>query len=186
VVWGSPQYFSPEQAAGSAPAPASDVYSLGVVMYEMLTGRLPFTAADPTELARLHREMLPPAPRQLNPAIPLALEQILLKVLAKEASQRYRTADQLGRVLANYRYQAGTPPAPLPQPALQPTSSPAASPQPFSANVQPPRSQPVPPGENPLDIDWITIGLGLLALIAVGGLLPFWLWVYFVYNPPLP
>src|SRR5512143_1793006 len=75
VVWGSPQYFSPEQAAGGAPSPASDVYSLGVVMYEMLTGQLPFTASTPEELARMHREVPPPSPRKLNPALPIPLEQ---------------------------------------------------------------------------------------------------------------
>ena len=100
VVWGSPQYFSPEQASGNAPSPASDVYSLGIVLFEMLTGRLPFNAATPEELARMHRESLPPSPRQITPAIPEPLEQILLKVLSKEPSSRYRTADQLGRVLS--------------------------------------------------------------------------------------
>ena len=99
VVWGSPQYFSPEQASGHPPSPASDVYGLGVVLYEMLTGRLPFIANTAAELARMHRLVAPIPPSQLNPLIPLNLEQACLKVLSKEPSARYRTADQFGRVL---------------------------------------------------------------------------------------
>ena len=69
VVWGSPQYFAPEQASGAAPAPASDVYSLGIIMYEMLTGSLPFQATTAVDLARLHVEEEPPLLSEMIPEI---------------------------------------------------------------------------------------------------------------------
>ena len=132
-VWGSPQYFSPEQAAGLAPSPASDVYSLGVVLYEMLTGQLPFTATDAQELARQHREVRPVPPRRLAREIPPELEQIILKVLSKEPAQRYRSADQLGRLLAPF---AGMPEMLQPFPPEQPRATP---PPPVYRPVQAPR-----------------------------------------------
>lgn len=197
VVWGSPQYFSPEQAAGDAPSTASDVYSLGVVMYQMLTGRLPFTAASSTQLIELHRRATPLPPRQFNSTIPPTLEKITLKVLSKEPSARYRTADQLGRVLMSFSEQitpgGASPPkgAAIPRP-VQPTAGiqetvRRPTPMPSAHHAAPVQPQPAaPPVENPFDIDWINIGLGILALVAVGGLIPFWLWVYFTYKPPLP
>ncbi len=90
--------ISPPNSWRGPPSPASDVIP-GVILYEMVTGRLPFVASDSAELARMHREDKPVAPRYYNKSIPSALEEIILKVLSKEPSSRYRTADQLGRLL---------------------------------------------------------------------------------------
>ncbi len=203
VVWGSPQYFSPEQATGTPPSPASDVYSLGVVLYEMLTGKLPFSASTPEDLARLHRELPPPSPSQANPNIPPGLEQIIIKVLSKEPSARYRTADQLGRVLVSLSQhsESATSLASLDLPAAlelakqRETETVQVSPRVNDAtlNSPPPSANHYQPRQtvsvsrqglkkNPFELDWISIVLGLLALIAVGGLFPFYLWVMFLYR----
>ncbi|MGW8143555.1 MAG: protein kinase domain-containing protein [Anaerolineales bacterium] len=181
IVWGSPHYFSPEQAAGIAPSPASDVYSIGVITYEMLTGQLPFNADSSSELARMHRQDMPTAPRELNPDISPELEQILLKVLSKEPAARYRTADQLGRVLHTLQEQTAQRENLSPSTSAPVTISTIAT-QPYESPPSPEGSQQT---TNPFDLDWITIILALFALIAVGGLIPFYLWVYFVYNPPI-
>ncbi|MEX0788766.1 MAG: protein kinase [Anaerolineales bacterium] len=167
VVWGSPQYFSPEQAAGSPPSPASDVYALGVVLFEMLTGRLPFESDDPDELSRLHLSALPPSPRTLNPALPPALEQMVLKVLAKEPSARYRSADQLGRVLAGFAVEAAPEATPAPRAPVGPATPDRAT-APFLAAAED-------------QVDWLAIALGLAAFLAVGGLVPLWLSVCLLY-----
>ncbi len=184
VVWGSPQYYSPEQAAGGAPSPASDVYSLGIILYELLSGKLPFSADTAAELARMHLEDQPPLISTQVPGIPPALEQILLKVLSKEPSARYRTADQLGRVLLNF-VNAQDAPALALTPEIAPKSFPrgTVSPTPSQPSLQPAAVE--VEEQTPINIDWVSAGLGLLALLAVGGLIPFWLWVYFVYNPPI-
>ena len=194
VVWGSPLYFSPEQAQGEAPSPASDVYSIGVVMYELLCGTPPFTASTADELARLHISTRPIPIREYIPEIPTALEEIITKVLSKEPSQRYRTADQLGRVLQKFGTQ---PDAPTPAPSLALTPE-ITDRMPAKEETPPPRLEParpryIPPEPTPLpepelasafeEIDWVSVGLGLFAVLAVGGLIPFWMMVYFAYNP---
>lgn len=187
VVWGSPLYFSPEQAAGGAPSPASDVYSLGVVLYELLTGRLPFNSTDPTELARMHREAVPTPPRKLNAEIPQQLEQIIMKVLAKEPSARYRTADQFGRVLSSFlqTYTSGNSnPSGVSNP--DPISHLQPIPETALAGTDVESSAGTEATDESFNIDWGTIGLALASIVAVGGLIPFWLWIWFTFNPPLP
>jgi serine/threonine-protein kinase len=179
VVWGSPQYFSPEQAAGLAPSPASDVYSLGVILYELVTGQLPFSANDPTELARLHRDVAPIRPRQINPSIPPALEQIILKVLSKEASARYRTADQFGLVLTNFVSQENQV-VPASNLLIGKSNLPV---NPDVSDTLDPNFKAHAAEHHPLDLDWVTIALGLLATLSVGGLIPFWLYVVLSVFP---
>ncbi len=101
MVWGSPQYFSPEHAKGKITSYAADVYSLGVVLYQAVTGRLPFSGKTSKELMDKHINDNPPPPRSINPKIPLELESIILKSLSKEPSSRYRNADQMGTLLEN-------------------------------------------------------------------------------------
>ncbi len=208
VVWGSPLYFAPEQAAGESPTPASDVYSLGVVLYEILSGTTPFTAASADELARLHISARPLPLSEYVPDVPPALEEIVMKVLSKEPAMRYRTADQLGRVLQKF----GTEPAPVkpkkepisappvitinPEIAerLSPPSQPRPQPEPAPQYYQPaypPQNlppEPVPAQETELfpaePIDWVTVGLSLMAVLVWGGLIPFGLIVYLSYFPP--
>lgn len=187
IVWGSPQYISPEQAAGSAPLPASDVYSIGIILYEMLTGELPFKSSDPQELIRLHQEMNPKPPSQINAEIPQALEQVVLKVLSKEPAARYRTADQLSRILIYINNQDSSEVSDYKLPDMVAKQNGELSqPVPMSLSQ---KNIPIEPKKDlALNIDWITISLGLFTLLSVGGLIPFWLYVWFnlTSNRPIP
>ncbi len=162
---------------------------MGVILYEMLAGVLPFNASDPTELARLHRDAEPLPPRRYNPQIPPNLEQIILKVLSKEPSARYRSADQLGRILTTFSAQADLYAASIPTPLPPPYSvTTATMPTTVAAPPSAPQAVKNPASSGFPDFDWLTLGLGLLTIVAVGGLIPFWLYIWLTLNSlrPLP
>ncbi|MGE5558049.1 MAG: protein kinase domain-containing protein [Bacillota bacterium] len=99
-VLGSAQYISPEQAKGAEVGEQSDLYSLGCVMYEMLTGHLPFTGETAIALALKHIQDPPPPPGQFRKNIPAALEHVVLKALQKDLNERYHSAREMLRDIA--------------------------------------------------------------------------------------
>ncbi len=93
-----PYYLSPEQCRGEPPGITSDVYSLGVIAYQLLTGRLPFSSARPAEVIRMHLEQRPRPPSELAP-LPPAMDALLLRALAKASAERFQTMWQLRQAL---------------------------------------------------------------------------------------
>ena len=102
AVLGTAKYMSPEQARGRATGPRSDLYSLGVVLYEMLTGRVPFEAENPAAVRAKHAAERPPRPGESNPEVPAALDAVVARLLSKDPGERFGSAaelvEELGRV----------------------------------------------------------------------------------------
>jgi len=201
--WGRFPYLSPEQAAGEDAHPASDVYVIGCLLYEMLAGRPPFRAGDEMVLALQHIRQEPPSLQILVPHAPPALAQIAHKALAKEPSARYRNAGQLAQILRSQlslrppssqpdvlpppafpaRERLVVPPPPVPSPADAWSSRAMYS---FEEDEAGPEYLSGWSEEQPAGVDWLMIGLLIVALIAVLGLIPLWRTVYQRYAFPLP
>jgi eukaryotic-like serine/threonine-protein kinase len=94
-IIGTAQYLSPEQARGASVDQTSDLYSVGVVLYEMLTGQVPFTGDTPLEIAMKHLSEVPKPPSELRPDVPHDLDLIVLRALAKDPSERYQTSEEM-------------------------------------------------------------------------------------------
>lgn len=100
---GSVHYISPEQAQGLSTNEKSDIYSLGCVLYEMLTGKKPFDSDNPVTVALMHSKDIAPSPRSINPNIPVGLEQIIVKAMEKSPDMRYQSATEMIQALQMFR-----------------------------------------------------------------------------------
>jgi beta-lactam-binding protein with PASTA domain/tRNA A-37 threonylcarbamoyl transferase component Bud32 len=109
-IMGTAQYLSPEQARGAPVTASSDLYSVGIVLYEMLTGKVPFSGDSAIEIAMKHLNELPKPPSKIRPEIPSELDHVVLRALAKAPEDRYQTAEEFADDL--HRVEAGLPLAP--------------------------------------------------------------------------
>ncbi|WP_395848316.1 serine/threonine-protein kinase [Cystobacter fuscus] len=190
MVVGTPEYMAPEQARGQPVGPMTDLYALGVVAFEMITGRLPFTGTSPVDLLMKHVDARPPKPSEFLPGLPPALDAFILQMLTKDPEARPGSAELLRRQLQRLRDSLQAP-AEVPAPAPAP-SAPVRQSKPTVVESQLP-SLPEPP---PLDAQeplptleplkttpsielprtaghsrrWLLpLGLGVLGLGVVGG-----------------
>ena len=162
-IMGTAQYLSPEQAQGHAVGGTSDLYSIGVMLYEMLTGRVPFEGDSAVAVALKHLSEPPTPVSHLRPDVHPALESVVMAALAKEPAQRWQTAEEFGAALTAARDQIASGAA-----APRDTADFAALPVPVAAANGGP-----PPGERKKERrwPWFTIGIMALALLALLGFL---------------
>jgi eukaryotic-like serine/threonine-protein kinase len=160
-IMGTAQYLSPEQAQGTSVSAASDLYSIGIIVYEMLTGRVPFEGQSAVTIALKQVNEQPVAPSAYNPAIGQALERVVLRSLEKEPARRFRDADEFIAALEAAR--DGTP-LPAPAPPVVPVGPPTMVEPVSEAYAYP--AEPLPPAPQRKGAGW---WWWVLALLLVAG-----------------
>jgi serine/threonine protein kinase len=120
LIMGTPEYMAPEQVSGKHVDERADIYALGVILFEMLTGRVPFTGDSAINVGFQQLKDPPPLPRSINPQIPEEVERIILKALEKDPIRRYRTVSELRK---NFESAAGSMPVATPAFQLSPEKS---------------------------------------------------------------
>ncbi len=183
ALLGSAHYISPEEVHGNAPSPQSDLYSLGVVMYECLTGRTPFQGETAEAVLAKRLASPPPAPRSLNPNIPPAAEHVVVRAMARDPAQRYQSAGEmladLRRLAAGAPIVAGTPPSSADATQTMVLTRPSETVStPIMREAPPgPRQPPLPARRDEGAPGWVWgaggVLLGLVALVGVVILLKF-------------
>jgi serine/threonine-protein kinase len=176
AVLGTASYLSPEQAQGLPVDTRSDIYSLGCVLYEMLTGRAPFIGDSPVAIAYMHVKEDPVPPSRLNPDVPPTLDAVVLKAMAKNPANRYETAEELRADLERARRGLPTLATPLMGDATEVVTGPVG---PGETAVM----TGVPPDEQEGRRRWWLIALGILLALAALGLAAFFL-VRSLLPPP--
>ncbi|HEU5424838.1 MAG TPA: protein kinase, partial [Nitrolancea sp.] len=175
MALGTAAYMAPEQATGAPPTPSADVYAAGVILFELLTGRLPFPGENPVQVMYQHVNTPPPNPRAFNPAIPPALGAVTLRALAKDPATRFADAQQMQSAIDGLpAADAATAMLPKadPGPAEQTRAMRAAAGG-GAGNALPP--PPPPPYRRVLQSsgpDWLPFLLaGLLVVLVIGGVI---------------
>jgi eukaryotic-like serine/threonine-protein kinase len=154
AVVGTAAYLSPEQAQGAPMDARSDIYSLGIVLFQMLTGRVPFTGDNATAVAVQHVQQQPPAPSAINPSVPPAYDYVVGRALEKNPASRYQSANEMLRDLERVRLGEAVVP-----------SAGATQVLPPSAGVAPPEESPIPDSSGTRWGIGILIGLIVVAFL---------------------
>jgi eukaryotic-like serine/threonine-protein kinase len=165
-IMGTAQYLSPEQAQGHAVTATSDLYSIGVMLYEMLAGRLPFEGESAVSIALKHLSEPPMPISQIRPDVHPALESVVMAALAKDPARRWQTAEDFGEALAAAGAQLGEAPPPSDTSAFAPV--PAPVPASADGGTPPPTLAPVTEPEQRKKRRWPWFVIGLLTLALVG------------------
>ena len=172
-VMGTATYFSPEQAQGLPVDPRSDLYSLGVVLYEMVTGRPPFSGETPLSIAYKHVQDQPAPPSTIVPDLPHGLEAIIMKLLQKKPDDRYPSAEALRADLKRYLNGDATSAERAVAAAAVGAAAAATTMQPAVTDVPPDEVDPEPDGDEPKSRTGVFLSVIVVLLVILAGLL-FW------------